>query len=125
MLLLLPGTPHAEEAVIASEVPQTATVYRAKATFTPVINGAPELEPVPDTSLMYVFNSPAPIIRVSEYEWYAVQSGVWFTASSVEGPWVVATSIPAAVPAAPAGIRRAAVGPGGQEEGAHAVGERG
>jgi hypothetical protein len=30
-----------------------------------------------------------------------------------------------AVPAAPAGIRRAAVGPGGQEEGAHAVGERG
>jgi hypothetical protein len=30
-----------------------------------------------------------------------------------------------AVPAAPAGIRRAEVGPGGQEEGAHAVGERG
>jgi hypothetical protein len=30
-----------------------------------------------------------------------------------------------AVPAAPAGIRRAEVGPGGQGEGAHAVGERG
>jgi hypothetical protein len=29
------------------------------------------------------------------------------------------------VPAAPAGIRRAEVGPGGQGEGAHAVGERG
>jgi hypothetical protein len=38
--------------------------------------------------------------------------------------WFVATGL-VAVPAAPAGIRRAAVGPGGQEEGAHAVGERG
>jgi hypothetical protein len=31
---------------------------------------------------------------VSQYEWYAVQHGVWFTASSVQGPWVVATSVP-------------------------------
>jgi hypothetical protein len=35
-----PGTPQAQEPVIASEIPETATVYHAKATFTPVINGA-------------------------------------------------------------------------------------
>jgi hypothetical protein len=34
---------------------------------------------------------------VSQYEWYGVENGVWFTASSAQGPWVVATSIPAAI----------------------------
>ena len=29
--------------------------------------------------------------------WYAVENGVWFTATSVRGPWVVATSVPAAI----------------------------
>src|SRR5499433_878664 len=93
----IPKTAQAQEAVIANEIPQTATVYRAKAKFTPVINGAPDLKPIPDTSLMYVFNSPNPIIMASQYEWYGVENGVWFTASSVQGPWVVATSIPAAI----------------------------
>jgi hypothetical protein len=37
---------------------------------------------------MYVYNSPSPIIMVGTYEWYALQTGVWFTASSVQGPWV-------------------------------------
>jgi hypothetical protein len=93
----IPATPQAQEAVIANEIPQTATVYRGKAQFTPVINGAPDLKPIPDTSLMSVFNSPSPIIMVSQNEWYGVQDGVWFSASSVQGPWVVATSIPAAI----------------------------
>ena len=93
----IPKTAQAQEAVIANEIPQTAVVYRAKATFTPVINGAPDLKPIPDTSLMYVFNSPNPIIMVSQYQWYGVQNGVWFTASSAQGPWVVATSIPASI----------------------------
>src|SRR5215831_14956194 len=93
----IPKTAQAQEAVIANEIPQTATVYRAKAKFTPVINGAPDLKPIPDTSLMYVFNSPNPIIMVSQYQWYGVQNGVWFTASSAQGPWVVATSIPASI----------------------------
>jgi hypothetical protein len=93
----IPKTPQAQEAVIANQIPQTATVYRDKATFTPVINGAPDLKPIPDTSLMYVFNSPSPIIMVSQSEYYGVQNGVWFSASSAQGPWAVATSIPAAI----------------------------
>jgi len=93
----IPNTAQAQEAVIANQIPETATVYRTKAKFTPVINGPPDLKPIPDTSLMYVFNSPNPIIMVSQYQWYAVQNGVWFNASSVQGPWVVAASIPAAI----------------------------
>ena len=90
----VPGTPQAQEAVIANEIPQMATIDRAKVAFTPIINGAVQLEPVPDTSLSYVFNSPQPIIMVSPAEWYAVESGVWFTAPAALGPWVVATAIP-------------------------------
>jgi hypothetical protein len=93
----VPGTPQAQEAVIANEIPQTATVYRAKAAFTPEVNGAPELKPVSDTSLMYVINSPDPIIMVSATQWVALRSGVWFTAGSLPGPWVVAATIPAVI----------------------------
>ncbi|HXJ78401.1 MAG TPA: autotransporter [Candidatus Methylomirabilis sp.] len=93
----IPGTPQAQEAVIANQIPETATVSRTKATFTPTINGAPDVQPVQDTALSYVVNSPSPIIMVGPYEWYALQAGVWFTASSVQGPWVVATYIPPSI----------------------------
>jgi hypothetical protein len=93
----IPETAQAQEAVIANQIPHMATVYRAKVTFKPVINGAPDLKPVPGTSLMYVFNSPMPIIMVSQDQWYGVQNGIWFTAPSARGPWVVATSIPATI----------------------------
>ena len=93
----VPGTPQAQEAVISNQIPETATVYRAKAKFTPVISGTPQLAPVPDTPLSYVVNSPNPIIMVSPTQWYAVQSGVWFTGSSAQGPWVVATTVPAVI----------------------------
>jgi hypothetical protein len=93
----VPGTAQAQEAVIATEIPQMATVDRAKAQFTAVIDGAPELRPIPDTPLSYVFNSPAPIIMVSPTEWYAVQNAVWFTAPSATGPWIVAAAVPSAI----------------------------
>lgn len=91
----VPYTTQADEALIANEIPQTATIDRAKATFKPEINGgSPDMRPIPDTPLSYVFNSPSPIIMVSPSEWYAVQSGVWFTAASAQGPWAVAATVP-------------------------------
>jgi len=98
----LPGTPQAQEAVIADQIPQMATIDRAKAEFTPVIDSAPELRPIPDTPLSYVFNSPSPIIVVSPAEWYAVQNGVWFTAAAAAGPWVVAAAVPPVIYSIPA-----------------------
>ncbi|HEU4381949.1 MAG TPA: hypothetical protein VFR85_00495 [Anaeromyxobacteraceae bacterium] len=93
----IPGTRQAQEAVIAAQVPQTATVYLDKAAFKPTVNGTPVLKPVEGTALFYVFNSPDPIIQVTPSEWYAVQSGVWFTAPALAGPWKVATAVPAVV----------------------------
>ena len=99
VLASIPGTPQAAEAVIESQVPQTATVYRDSATFaTPSFGGgAPQLEPITGTPLQYVVNSPVPIIQASSNQWYAMQSGIWFAAPAVTGPWSVATSVPAVV----------------------------
>ena len=97
----VPGTRQAREALIANDIPQTAQVDRAQARFQPQISGNPEVKPIPETDLSYVTNSPTPIIMVLPTAWYAVQSGVWFTGTSVQGPWVVATSVPAAVYAIP------------------------
>jgi hypothetical protein len=91
----IPGTRQAQEAMIAASVPQTALVYPSKVSFKPNIAGVPVLGAIAGTSLYYVINSPDPIIQVSPTLWYAVQSGVWFVASSVQGPWVVATTVPA------------------------------
>lgn len=93
----VPGTPQAQEAVIANAVPQTATVRRTEARFEPTIDGEPQLRSIEGTSLLYVVNSPTPIIRVAADSWYAVDRGVWFTARSHEGPWEVATWVPQAI----------------------------
>lgn len=94
VLASVPGTPQAQEAVISNEIPQMATVDRAKARFTSEIDGEPDVKAIPDTPLDYVFNAPFPIIRVSPTEWYAVENGVWFAGTSAQGPWVVAGSVP-------------------------------
>ena len=89
------GTPQAQEAVIENSIPQTATVKRAGGPkFTPSLDGAPQYSPVAGTPLSYVANSSVPLIQVSANAYYAVQSGVWFTAPAVAGPWVVAASVP-------------------------------
>ncbi len=94
VLASVPGTAEAQEAAISAQVPQMATIYRSKVSFEPVISGAPVLQPIPDTPLQYVFNTPDAIIMVSPSEWYAVQTGVWFRAPSVSGPWAVASAVP-------------------------------
>jgi hypothetical protein len=96
------GTPQAAEALIANSIPETSEVKRKEAKFTPTIDGTPQWKPVEGTELAYVENSPTPILRVTPSAYYALERGVWFTASAVAGPWAVAVSVPAAVYAIPA-----------------------
>jgi len=94
VLATVPGTPAAQEAVIANSIPQTAEVNREEATFQSNYDGQPQFEPVPDTPLQYAVNSPTPVVRVDPTTYYAVQNGVWFTAGSPSGPWIVAAAVP-------------------------------
>ncbi len=90
----IPGTPQAQEALIANGIPQTAAVNTTQAKFSPSISGTPKLTAIDGTPLYYVANSITPIIKVDYKTWYACQNGVWFTSNSLNGQWVVATSVP-------------------------------
>ncbi len=94
VLATVPGTPAAQEAMIANSIPQTAEVNREEATFESKYDGEPRFDAVPDTPLQYAVNSPTPVVRVDPTTYYAVQSGVWFTGASPLGPWIVATAVP-------------------------------
>jgi len=99
VLASVPGTPQAQEAVIENQVPQTATVYRDSAKLDqPVYDGGtPQVEAIAGTPLQYVVNTGTAVIMVSGTSWYALQSGIWFTGPSANGPWSVATSVPATI----------------------------
>ena len=102
VLSTVAGTPQAKEAVIEASIPRTATVpLKGGPTFVATYDGAPQLRPVEGTSLRYVVNSPSPIIEASPNAFYALQSGIWFVAPSLDGPWRVATSVPDEIYAIP------------------------
>jgi hypothetical protein len=97
VLASVPGTPQAQEAVIANSIPQTATVVRSAATFTATYDGPPQWRPISGTPLAYAANSPTPIIRVDAKTYYALYNGVWFVTTAPVGPWAVATVVPAVI----------------------------
>jgi hypothetical protein len=93
----VPGTPEANEAVIANSIPQTAAVNRSAAQLQ--VNYVPEasqpkFDPIGDTPLQYAVNTSVPVIRVDAKSYYACQNGIWFVATSPLGPWTIATTIP-------------------------------
>ena len=98
MLPTVAGTPQAQEAVIENSIPQTATVpLKNGPKFTPSFDGPPQYAQIAGTPLSYVSNSSEPIIRVDANTYYAVTAGVWFTATQLTGPWVVASTVPTVI----------------------------
>jgi len=97
VLLSVAGTPQAQEAVISSTIPQTATVYRDQAKLTVDYVGAPSFVAIPGTSLFYAANTATPVIMVKAKSYYACENGIWFVATNSLGPWSVATSVPTSV----------------------------
>ena len=93
----VPGTSQASEALIANSIPDSTEVPRTTQMQDPHIDGSPQLQPVAGTPLYYVVNSGTPILRVDDHSWYACQNGVWYDATSVNGPWAVAASVPAII----------------------------
>ncbi|HTZ46556.1 MAG TPA: hypothetical protein VMH20_03145 [Verrucomicrobiae bacterium] len=94
VLASVPGTPQAKEALIANQIPQTATINRAAAQLNLSYFGTPDFQPITGTSMTYAVNSATPVIYVPSGSFYACQGAVWFEGSSPTGPWTVATSVP-------------------------------
>jgi hypothetical protein len=94
VLASIPGTPEAQESLVANAVPQTATVNRNEARFDALYDGEPKFKPIQGTNLSYAVNSHAPVIDAGNAGYYALESGVWFAASAPRGPWAAAAQVP-------------------------------
>jgi hypothetical protein len=97
VLASTPGTPQAEEAAIANQIPQTAAVNRQEAQLTVNYDGEPQFQRIQGTRLQYAVNTNTPVIEVSQNHFCAVENGVWFQSNSPTGPWQVATDVPSEV----------------------------
>jgi hypothetical protein len=97
VLSAVPGTPEAQEAVVAARVPQTARVERSRAPLQVDYDGPPRFEPIPGTNVDWAVNSRVPVLRVSGNRYYALDNGVWFTSAVPDGEWSVADYVPSAI----------------------------
>ena len=97
VLVSIPGTAPAKEALIANSIPQTAIITRSEAHLQVQYDGEPEFKNIEGTELQYGVNTATPVIRVTDRNYYAVENAVWFVGASPEGPWVVASEVPAVI----------------------------
>jgi hypothetical protein len=97
VLVSVPGTGPAKEALIANSIPQTATITRNEAQLLVKYDGDPEFKKIEGTDLYYAVNTATPVIHADDKNYYAVENAVWFVAVAPAGPWTVATSVPAAI----------------------------
>jgi len=97
VLVSVPGTGPAKEALIANSIPQTATITRNEAQLQVKYDGDPQFKNIEGTELQYAFNTSTPVIRVDDQNYYAVENAVWFAGPAPIGPWTVATSVPAQI----------------------------
>jgi hypothetical protein len=93
VLVSIPGTEQAKEAIIANQIPQTATVKRSEAKLTVAYDGAPQFRPIEGTSMEYAINTSSEVVHAAG-RYYAVNNGIWFVSDVAVGPWAVADNIP-------------------------------
>ena len=94
VLVSVPGTDEAKDAVLMAQVPTTAVVdpkaaEQAKVSY----SGDPEFKPIEGTSMQYATNTADKVIKVGDVYYLCLQ-GVWFMSPNATGPWTTANSVP-------------------------------
>jgi hypothetical protein len=95
VLVSVPGTDEAGDAVLLAQVPTTVQVDPVKAAAEAKVtyNGDPEFKPIQGTSLSYAANTPDKVIKVGDVYYLCLQ-GVWFMSPNAKGPWTTAKTVP-------------------------------
>jgi hypothetical protein len=95
VLVSVPGTEEAKDAVLLAQIPTTIEVDPVKAAAQAKVSysGTPEFKPIEGTSLSYATNTNDKVIKVGDVYYLCLQ-GVWFISTTPEGPWTTANSIP-------------------------------
>jgi hypothetical protein len=95
VLVSVPGTDEAKDAVLMAQIPTTATVDPEKAAAQAKVSyvGNPEFKPIEGTSMEYATNTTDKVIKVGDVYYLCLQ-GVWFLSPNATGPWTTASSVP-------------------------------
>jgi hypothetical protein len=98
VLVSVPGTIEASDAVMLAQVPTTAIVNKAAAEKQVKVTyeGQPQFKPIENTSLQYATNTPDKVIKVGDLYYLCFQA-VWFMSTTPNGPWKTAVSVPAEI----------------------------
>ena len=100
VLVSVPETQEAREAVLENEIPQTAAVDREKAAVEVEYDGDPKFEKIEETEVQYAVNTDKSVLLIQN-QYYCCNDAVWFVSDAPVGPWVVCVEIPAAVQTIP------------------------
>ncbi|MHC4939097.1 MAG: hypothetical protein ACYTHK_09030 [Planctomycetota bacterium] len=91
---MVPDTPESEEAVMQASIPRTASVKREGTTLEVTYDGEPQFEAIEGTAgVEYAVNSPFDVFRFNN-QYYCCDNGVWFVATTPNGPWVLCEKVP-------------------------------
>jgi hypothetical protein len=98
VLVSVPGTEEAKDAVLLAQVPTTVTVDPAAAAAKVNVsyNGQPEFKSIEGTALSYATNTADKVIQVGDVYYLCLQ-GIWFMSTTPQGPWTTASSVPQAI----------------------------
>ncbi|HEV7398257.1 MAG TPA: hypothetical protein VGN86_17225 [Pyrinomonadaceae bacterium] len=96
VLVSVPGTEQAKDAVLLAQIPTTVTVNPAAAAAQAKVtySGDPQFKPIEGTSLAYATNTSDKVIQVADNAYYLCLQGIWFVSTTAQGPWQTASSIP-------------------------------
>ncbi len=99
VLVFVPGTEQAKDAVMIAQIPVTIEVNATEAAkqVNIVYSGDPKFEPIENTTLYYAVNTTEKVIKVSSNQYYACYQGIWFVSTTPTGTWAVATSVPESI----------------------------
>jgi hypothetical protein len=95
VLISVPGTDQARDAVLLAQVPTKIDVDPVKAATEAKVsyNGEPEFKPISGTSLSYATNTSDKVIKVGDVYYLCLQ-GIWFMSPNAKGPWTTAKTVP-------------------------------
>lgn len=87
------GTQEAKEAMLETQIPQTAEIDREAAILEVFYDGDPIFKEIEGTEIMYAVNTDKDVLFFNN-TYYCCDNAVWFESSSALGPWIVAIEIP-------------------------------
>jgi hypothetical protein len=98
VLVAVPGTESAKDAVLLAQVPTRVTLdpKKAAALVDVTYDGQPEFKPIEGTTLQYAVNTPDRVIKVDN-QYYLCENGAWFQSGAPTGPWTTAPSVPSQI----------------------------